>query len=95
MQAFHVRIFVVSFRKRFVVNYFKEMVQIKEIHEYSDSPTYRYHFNAGIRFLKNRMLESLKDGKTIDEIKTLLDEVSWEDELVLRNPDKKNRTIIS
>jgi hypothetical protein len=71
------------------------MVQIKEIHEYSESPTYRYHFNAGIRFLKDKIIKNIIDGKTIDEIKTLLDEISWEDELVLRNPNKGSRTIIS
>ena len=86
---------MVSFWAGYPVRNFKEMVQIKEIHEYSDSPTYRYHFNAGIRFLKNKIIENIRDGKTIDEIKTLLDEVSWEDELVLRSPNKGSRTIIS
>ena len=70
------------------------MVQI-DIFDYSDSPTYRYHYVAGIRKLKCEILKEIKNGKTIDEIKTLLDEVSWEDELVLRNPNKGSRTIIS
>lgn len=86
---------MVSFWTGHPVRNIKEMVQIKDIHEYSDSPTYRYHFNAGIRFLKNKIIENIRDGKTIDEIKTLLDEVSWEDELVLRSPNKGSRTIIS
>ncbi len=86
---------MVSFGTGHPVHNIKEMVQIKEIHEYSESPTYRYHFNAGIRFLKDKIIKNIIDGKTIDEIKTLLDEISWEDELVLRNPNKGSRTIIS
>jgi len=59
----------------------------EELLRYSNSPTYRYHFRAGMLYLKGEILQAIKNGT---DIKKLLDEIQGKDELVFGGSDRKD-----